>query len=122
MEELLLSSVAACVLSVLLKPPIPRAKNPPPPPVGKVPPVGNDPPPLNDGRVVVVVVWDVVGATVRVTMMSVPTDPSGDRTLFWASESPCETPMMPITRPTPAASPKAVTSVRPQRRRSSFQA
>ena len=58
----------------------------------------------------------------RVTMMSVPTEPSGERTLFWASESPWDTPIMPITRPTPAASPKAVTSVRPQRRRSSFQA
>jgi len=40
MKELLLSSVAACVLSVPLKPPTPRAKNPSPPPVGNVPPVG----------------------------------------------------------------------------------
>jgi len=65
---------------------------------------------------------DVVGATVRVTMMSVPTEPSGDSTRFCASVRPSETPMIPMTRPTPAARPSAVTSVRPNRRRSSFHA
>ena len=49
------------------------------------------------------------GATVRVTMMSVPTVLRGERIWFWASERPSETPMMPITSPTPAARPIAVT-------------
>jgi len=72
--------------------------------------------------VVVVVAVESVGATVRVTMMSVPTEFSGDRALFWASLNPCDTPMIPITNPTPAARPIAVTTVRPSRRRNSFQA
>ena len=49
----------------------------------------------------------------RVTMMSVPTEFSGESALFCASLSPWETPMIPMTRPTPAASPIAVTTVRP---------
>ena len=45
----------------------------------------------------------------RVTMMSVPTEDRGESTLFWAWVSPSETPTMPITSPTPAARPMAVT-------------
>lgn len=67
------------------------------------------------------VLVEVVGATVLVTMMSVPTEPSGERILFWALDKPSETPLMAITRPTPAARPRAVTTVRPDLRCNSFQ-
>src|SRR5256885_2903502 len=58
--------------------------------------------------------------TTRVTRMSVPMLCRGARTWFCALSSPCETPMIPITRPTPRASPSAVSTVRPRRRRSSL--
>ncbi len=76
--------------------------------------------------VVVVVVEPLlevgVASTVRVTMMSVPTDDRGESTLFCAWVRPSETPTIPMTSPTPAASPMAVTTVRLHRRRSSFHA
>ncbi len=103
--------------------PAPAPKKPPPP--APVPP----PPPPNPpvGVVVDVVVVDPVlevgvASTVRVTMMSVPTEVRGDNTLFCAWVSPSETPTIPMTSPTPAASPMAVTTVRLHRRRSSFHA
>jgi hypothetical protein len=63
---------------------------------------------------------EVVGATVLVTMMSVPTEPSGERIRFWALDNPSDTPLMAMTRPTPAARPSAVTIVRPDLRCNSF--
>ncbi len=69
-EELALASAAAS-LELSAVPPCP-AKNPPP---------GAPPAKRLVGVVVVVVAVDVVGATVRVTMMSVPTDPSGESAL-----------------------------------------
>ncbi len=97
-----------------------REKNPPPPPPAPPPPP--KPPPANPGAVVVVVdaVAVVVATpTVRSTTMSVPTDDNGDSTLVWALDSPLDTPMIPMTRPTPAARPRAVTRVRLHRRHSS---
>jgi len=75
MTEELAAASAASSEELRVVPPRP-AKNPPPPP----PP----PPPPNplEGVVVVVVAVESVGATVRVTMMSVPTELSGDRALF----------------------------------------
>ena len=99
--------------------PAPAPKKPPPPP----PPPPPKPPPV--GAVVVVVVEAlevVVASTVRVTMMSVPTEESGERILFWAWVRPSETPTIPMTSPTPAARPMAVTTVRLHRLRSSFHA
>ena len=116
-----LAAASAAVSDELSDPPGPPAKNPPPPPPAGAPPPGK-PPPMPLGAVVVVVAVDRVGATVRVTMMSVPTDLSGDSALDCASLRPWETPMIPMTRPTPAARPTAVTIVRPRRRRSSFHA
>ena len=115
-------AAASAAASVALSPAPPRPKKPPPPPPANPPPPVKPPPPPKPpvGVVVVVVAVDSVGATVRVTMMSVPTDLRGDSALVWASLRPCDTPMMPMTSPTPAARPAAVTSVRPMRRRSSF--
>ena len=64
----------------------------------------------------------VAAPTVRVTMMSVPTLDRGDSTSLCALLRPSETPMIPMTRPTPAARPSAVTTVRLQRLRSSLPA
>ena len=115
-DELLLAR-AASSLAFWLALPEPAPKKPPPAP----PPAR--PPPKPPGAVVVVVVEvddDVLATpTVRSTTMSVPTLDRGDSTLFCAFESPLDTPTMPMTRPTPAASPRAVTSVRLQRRHSS---
>ena len=61
----------------------------------------------------------VVTPATRVTRMSVPTVWSGARTSSWSRSRPCDTPMMPMTRPTPSARPRAVRIVRPSRRRSS---
>ena len=58
--------------------------------------------------------------TTRVTRTSVPIELSGASTFACAWSKPCETPMMPMTSPTPAARPSAVRIVRPRRRRSSL--
>ena len=122
-DALFSRSVAACdPLAPFVDPATPRAKNPRHPRRPDQPHPCRRPCHRTSGWSCVVVLFVVVGAIVRVTMMSVPTVPSGERTRFCASDRPWDTPTMPITRPTPAASPRAVTSVRVQRRRSSFSA
>ncbi len=119
------SAVASWLLRLDRASASPPLRPPNPPPGG---PAAKNPPPFwrpceADG--VGVGLADVLGeagATVRVTRMSVPTDPSGERTLRWAVSSPADTPTMPITSATPAASPRAVRTVRAARRRSSLAA
>ena len=85
----------------------------PPPPPGLA--LKKPPPLLFWGPLLV-----AVDVATRVTRMSVPMDDSGCRTAVWASLNPWERPMIPRTRPTPTARPRAVTRVRPHRRRSSW--
>jgi hypothetical protein len=55
----------------------------------------------------------------RVTRMSVPTPVSGASAFSCASSSPADSALTTTTRPTPIARPRAVSAVRPGRRRSS---
>ena len=55
----------------------------------------------------------------RETDMSVPTPVSGFSTFAWARSSPVDSAVTVTTRPTPTPRPRAVSSVRPFRRRNS---
>jgi hypothetical protein len=57
--------------------------------------------------------------TGRVTDMSVPTPVNGFSTFACALSSPAESALTAITSAIPTASPSAVSTVRPRRRRSS---